>query len=114
MVWLRAARPAIEAASWPTWSCTCAYDRCGRADGADTYLNMINNKDVGADCDPATKQCNIQIQDFPIQLQTPCSAGDCVSDKNPTLNSGEPTAEHNCMNDPAHPVTCLLSNFKHA
>ena len=57
-------------------------------DGADTYLNMINNKDVGADCDPATKECNIQIQDFPIQLQTPCSAGDCISDNNPTLNQG--------------------------
>ena len=50
---------------------------------------MINNKNVGADCDPATKECNIQIQDFPIQLQTPCSAGDCVSDKNPILNQGE-------------------------
>ena len=61
-------------------------------DGADTYLNMINNKDVGADCDPATKECNIQIQDFPIQLQTPCSAGDCVSDNNPTLNQGAPSS----------------------
>ena len=63
---------------------------CCDADGATTYLDMINNKDVGADCDPATKQCNIQIQDFPLQLQTPCTAGDCISDKNPTLNQGEP------------------------
>ena len=59
-------------------------------DGASTYLDMINNKDVSADCDPSTKQCNIQIQGFPIQLQTPCQAGDCISEKNPTLNSGEP------------------------
>jgi hypothetical protein len=59
-------------------------------DGASTYLDMINDKDVSADCDPSTKQCNIQIQGFPIQLQTPCQAGDCISEKNPTLNSGEP------------------------
>jgi hypothetical protein len=64
------------------------------ADGASTYLDMINNKDVSADCDPSTKQCNIQIQGFPIQLQTPCQAGDCISEKNPTLNSGEPE----CLN----------------
>ena len=63
-------------------------------DGADTYLNMINNKDVGADCNPTTKDCNIQIQDFPIQLQTPCSAGDCVSDKNPVLNQGKSDLNH--------------------
>ena len=49
---------------------------------------MINGKDVDADCDPASGQCNIQIQDFPLQLQTPCTAGDCISDKNPTLNQG--------------------------
>lgn len=58
------------------------------ADGASTYLDMINNKDVGADCDPSSGECNIQIQDFPLQLQTPCKAGDCISDKNPTLNQG--------------------------
>lgn len=58
------------------------------ADVATSYLDMIQNKDITADCDKATGNCNIVIQDFPIQLETPCKAGDCVSDKNPTLNSG--------------------------
>ena len=61
---------------------------CCVADGANSYLGMINGKDVGADCDPSTGDCNIQIQDFPLQLQTPCKAGDCISEKNPTLNQG--------------------------
>ena len=87
------------------------------ADGASTYLDMINNKDVSADCDPSTKQCNIQIQGFPIQLQTPCQAGDCISEKNPTLNSGEPEyligPEKGILRMPAFCFPCLLQTGRH-
>lgn len=64
---------------------------CGvtvRADVASAYIDQIQKKEITATCDQATGVCNIAIQDFPIQLETPCKAGDCVSDKNPVLNQG--------------------------
>jgi len=58
------------------------------ADIAAAYIDQIQKKEITATCDQATGVCNIAIQDFPIQLETPCKAGDCVSDKNPVLNQG--------------------------
>ena len=78
-------------------------------DGASSYLDMINNKDVGADCDPSTGQCNIQIQDFPLQLQTPCKAGDCISDKNPTLNQGVLTQSRPSLHCYLTSISCPTS-----
>ena len=62
---------------------------------AQTYINQIQGKDISADCDASSGICTVAIQDFPIQLQTPCTAGDCVSERNPTLNSGaHPLSSH--------------------
>ena len=57
---------------------------------AQSYISQIQNKDITAGCDAATGICNVAIQDFPIQLQTPCKAGDCVSVRSATLNQGAP------------------------
>lgn len=59
------------------------------ADVAAAYIDQIQGKEITANCDQATGVCSISIQDFPIQLETPCQAGDCVSEKNPVLNSGD-------------------------
>jgi hypothetical protein len=55
---------------------------------AQSYINQIQNKDITANCDAGTGVCTVAIQDFPIQLQTPCKAGDCVSARSATLNQG--------------------------
>jgi hypothetical protein len=70
-----------------TAQCACPQGAC--PDIAAAYINQIQGKEITADCDEASGNCNISIQDFPIQLQTPCKSGDCLSEKNPTLNSGE-------------------------
>ncbi|KAK9908503.1 hypothetical protein WJX75_008761 [Coccomyxa subellipsoidea] len=69
-----------------TAQCACPQGAC--PDIAAAYINQIQGKEITADCDEASGNCNISIQDFPIQLQTPCKSGDCLSEKNPTLNSG--------------------------
>ncbi|BDA44712.1 probable broad substrate specificity ATP-binding cassette transporter at C-terminar half [Coccomyxa sp. Obi] len=69
-----------------TSQCACPQGAC--PDVAAAYIDQIQNKSITATCDQTTGVCNIAIQDFPIQLETPCQAGDCVSEKNPVLNSG--------------------------
>ncbi|EIE21490.1 hypothetical protein COCSUDRAFT_66913 [Coccomyxa subellipsoidea C-169] len=69
-----------------TSQCACPQGAC--PDIAAAYIDQIQGKEITADCNDASGVCNIAIQDFPIQLETPCKAGDCVSEKNPVLNSG--------------------------
>ncbi len=72
-----------------TSQCACPQGAC--PDIAAAYIDQIQGKEITADCNDASGVCNIAIQDFPIQLETPCKAGDCVSEKNPVLNSGMST-----------------------
>ena len=88
-----------------TAQCACPQGAC--PDIAAAYIDQIQGKEITADCDEASGNCNISIQDFPIQLQTPCKSGDCVSEKNPTLNSGELGSIH-AWKPPKHVTFQLL------
>ena len=58
------------------------------AGDVDSYVQLINSKDVGLTCD-ANNVCTVNIADFPIQVQLPCTFGDCQSPSNAVLYSGE-------------------------
>ena len=77
------------------------------ADVAAAYIDQIQGKEITANCDQTTSVCSISIQDFPIQLETPCQAGDCVSEKNPVLNSGDllKPVQTRCTTDRCH-ISC--------
>ncbi|KAK9811462.1 hypothetical protein WJX72_004287 [[Myrmecia] bisecta] len=74
-----------------TTQCSCPQ---GCSGAATAVLSQINAKPIDLTCDPGTGVCAINIKDFPIKIEAPCTPGDCLAEASSMLVDGTIATAH--------------------